>query len=488
MIKGQILAGKFGDILVREKKGAKLEIGELLIVQGEPNTLVQVTDLMYSSQISQQNLERISGYELDMDEKIELYELNHRAYKLAKVKALLDIGSENKQTKTIPETFALLREIKSDDLKFLSKPHNLTIGKLRSGSKVLDLDISLDTKKILSHHILISGTTGKGKSELMKNLIYNVSLSKQGSMIVFDPHDEYFGRNNLGLKGHCIYYTNKQVPSGQRSLTINIKMLRPDHFDFLDLSIPQKQAMYLFYKKYGKEWIKHIISGSEIKDVQEISLAVLKRQLKVLLDISYDNSLICRGIFSEVSGLNTVKDIINELEKTQIIIIDSSNFSGNTELLVASLITGEILKKYKHYNSIGELYHKPVINVVLEEAPRVIGKDVLARGPNVFGTIAREGRKFKIGITALTQLPSLIPKEVLANMNTKIILGTEMSSERTALIESASHDISSDSKNIAGLNLGEAIVSSSFSPIAIPLKISKFEPQKTKVKKTVMGL
>jgi len=45
---------------------------------------------------------------------------------------------------------------------------------------------------------------------------------------------------------------------------------------------------------------------------------------------------------------------------------------------------------------------------------------VLESIDNVFGKIAREGRKFQIGLIAITQLPSIIEREILANMNTKI--------------------------------------------------------------------
>ncbi|MCK5332901.1 MAG: ATP-binding protein, partial [Candidatus Aenigmarchaeota archaeon] len=112
---------------------------------------------------------------------------------------------------------------------------------------------------------------------------------------------------------------------------------------------------------------------------------------------------------------------------------------------------------------------------VLEEAPRVIGQEVLQRGPNIFSTIAREGRKFNIGLLAITQLPSLIPKQILANMNTKIILGLELASERRAIIESASQDLSKSEKTIASLDMGEAIITSNFTKFAVPIKLPHFE-------------
>ena len=124
---------------------------------------------------------------------------------------------------------------------------------------------------------------------------------------------------------------------------------------------------------------------------------------------------------------------------------------------------------------------------MLEEAPRVLGKEVLEQGPNIFSTIAREGRKFKIGLTAITQLPSLIPRQILANMNTKVIMGIEMAAERQAIIESASQDLSSSSRSIASLDKGEAIVTSNFSKFAVPVKIPMFTREQKEVKRETLS-
>ena len=97
------------------------------------------------------------------------------------------------------------------------------------------------------------------------------------------------------------------------------------------------------------------------------------------------------------------------------------------------------------------------------------------KNSNIYSTIAKEGRKFKIGLTAVTQLTSIIPRTILVNMNTKIILGNEMVQERQAIIASASQDLSADDRNIASLDKGEAIISSIFVPFAIPIKIPPFD-------------
>ena len=188
-------------------------------------------------------------------------------------------------------------------------------------------------------------------------------------------------------------------------------------------------------------------------------------------------SPVSRAAKYDYSGETTISDICSELEQGKIVIIDTSSFSGSVEILIGSMISTEIFEKYKYYKSKSQdqLEYKPVISIVLEEAPRVLGKEILDRGNNIFSTIAREGRKFKIGLTAITQLPSLIPRQILANMNTKIILGIEMAPERQAIIESASQDLSSDNRTIASLDVGEAIVTSNFSKFALPIKVPLFD-------------
>ncbi len=50
---GQIVAGQVGSILIREKSGEKIELGDLLVVDdAEGYLIIQVYDLLYGSQIS----------------------------------------------------------------------------------------------------------------------------------------------------------------------------------------------------------------------------------------------------------------------------------------------------------------------------------------------------------------------------------------------------------------------------------------------------
>jgi uncharacterized protein len=503
-IKGQIIGGSFDKIFMRQKKGQELEIGELLICKNKDKKIIfQVVNLSHSSQVSQSNIEYISGMNIEEKADIELMDEHLRYYTIAELKGILTVESKStKLNKTLADFFSEVKALEKEDIDFLIIPSNpLYLGKLRSGSKVIDTDLSLDGKEVLSHHILVAATTGRGKSNLTSCILWNLLKYNYAGILVLDPHDEYYGRNKLGLKDHpnnnkVVYYTPSNPPQGSRTLKINISKLNPEHFKgSLNLSDAQTDAVYTYYKKFKSEWLKQLLLGEDIiingkTIIHETTLGVVRRKLMNLLNISIQNNeLVYTGIFDDNSGDSTISDICNCLEDSKIVIIDTSTFGGNLEILIGSMTASEIFKRYKKHKRNGEINEKPVISIVLEEAPRVLGKDIIERGENVFSSIAKEGRKFKIGLYAITQLPSLIPKDILANMNTKIILGIEMSSERQAIIESAAQDLSSDNRNIASLDKGEALITSNFTRFATPIKIPYFpnlvkETENTKKIKT----
>src|SRR3989338_431016 len=395
MIKGQIISGSFSQVLARQKSGCSIEIGELLTGEvGECRIIFQVYDLIYASQLSRQNLEMIAGVNLEEDSDLEIFEPHMRNYMIAAMKSLAMVKGKNAYSaKILPEFFSNVRGLEKDDVAFLAKPNNpISLGMLRSGSKVMDVEGFLDGKKILSHHMLIAGTTGRGKSVFMSNLLWSIAGQDYCGALVLDPHDEYYGRNGLGLKDHpsknAVYYTSKNPPTGANTLAINLLTLRPQHFEgAVDFSDAQRQALNLYHKEFGEKWIEAIINEDKLNIAQfrDDTLAVVKRRLLNTLDIDLKNGKIeCGGVFKINGGNTTIADISNHLESGKVVIIDTSNFSGTAELIIGSLVSHEIFNRYRRYKINGTIDEKPVISIVLEEAPRVLGKDVLERGPNIF--------------------------------------------------------------------------------------------------------
>lgn len=490
---GQIIAGQQGNLVIRQKSKANLEVGELLVSESNgKKTIMQVFDLKYGSQIPVSTLEMMSGMQLEGYNQDEVMEKDLRNYVLAIAKPILEIdtnGARARMPKAIPEFFSNLRRIQEQDLSFLETPKNpLYVGNIRSGSTTLPMKVYLDGEKAFSHHILIPATTGRGKSNLVKVMISSVLNSDYCGLLVLDPHDEY----HSALKNHehssqLEYYSSSNVP-GSVSLQINLRQLKPWHLQgIINLSDAQQQALNVHYNEDNENWLSNIMNYTTTDDsklnrkgVMEGTISVLKRKVESALGLQgTGQGMDTRGtVFSIDSGETTIKDICNSLENGKTVIIDTSKLNSATELLVGGMVANHILERYKKYKETDSLKQKPVISIMIEEAPRVLSQDALSTGNNIYGTIAREGRKFKIGLTAITQMSSVIPKEILANMNTKIILGNEMASERRAIMDSASQDLSTDDKVIASLDKGEAIVSSVFTKFALPIMIPLHEENK----------
>ncbi|BAW31526.1 MAG TPA: ATP-binding protein [Methanothermobacter sp.] len=506
---GQIIGGETSKIFIREKSGSKIELGDLLVAEEDDNSysILQVKDLVYHSQIPQIMRELASGLQLEgHGSHMEFLDEKLRNYIIAEAKTILQIQDDEPQLpKTLPGFFNRIRRIKDDDLNFLMKEkieNPLYLGNVRSGSKELKTKIHVDAKEAIPHHILIPATTGRGKSNLVKVMLWEIMNIENIGMLVLDPHDEYYGRNETGLKNHpnqekLRYYTpeTSKVEGMAYSLNINLKSIRPEHFDgIVEFTSAQKDAIKLYHNKFEENWIQKIIieenenqEGTKEK-VSPSTISVLQRKFDNILGIyKEEDRLESRGgVFTTDAGDSTIKDIIKSLENGEIVIIDTSRLMGEAELLVGSIIVGALFNKYQKYKAEGKLEEKPIIGIVIEEAPRVLGKEVIERqGHNIYSTIAREGRKFNIGLVAITQLVTLIPRTILANMNTKIILGNEMSQERAEIIASASQDLSDDNRAIASLDRGEAIVTSIFTKFAVPVKIPLFEEHvKDKISET----
>ncbi len=519
-IVGQIVSGKFGEIFVRQKKEKVIELGELLKIKHENGYgLFQVTQLYFGSQIPNDTLELMAGLNLEgKGTNLEFYEPEIRNYVLAEVKGLLNITEidDKKQIalpKTLPEFFSGIQKITEDDLDFIKPPENpIYLGKVRSGSKILNIDLSLSAQDVLKHHILIPATTGRGKSNLVKVMSSSVIKDTSCGMLILDPHNEYFGVNDIGLKDiknvkdYLSYYTPRAgaIP-GANTLVINTNDIKARHINqVLNLTGPQKDAIFSYETRYRTNWLDTLMQEEQptINAIQPITLHVTQRKIGLLLNISRFDvggtiQINYNGIFQKTRGHATINTILKEIEEGKTVIIDTSTLGGNIELFVNTIIVEKIFSAYRNYKMEGKLDDKPVVSIVIEEAPRVIGKTVLENRENVFGTIAKEGRKFKVGLIAITQLPSVIAREILANMNTKIILGNEMGPERHAIIESAAQDLSKDSQAIASLDIGEAIITSNFTKFAIPIKIPIFldfikgingEDSKKKIKKSYPGV
>ena len=488
---GQFVAGSFTKLLLRQKSDQIFEIGQLLAAgfSLEDYAIYQINDLKYGSQIPNPSLELMAGYKLEREnEDLKVFEPELRNYILAEARALIQVRS-NKPflPKTLPQFFGNVYEINDSHLKFLQESglkDPLFLGNVRSGSKILDTTVSLEGKDVLTHHILIPATTGRGKSNLVKVVLYHLLDNENFGKLVFDPHNEYYNdlKNHPESRSYMKYYTPREHTK-KIDLMFNTSLLTPGHImGAIDLSQAQQEALVVYHRIDRQNWIANLFQGETPSEVRPDTMNALRRKVALLLnlEITQDDEGVKiheHGIFRLDGYETTVTNIINSLKEGNTVVIDTSLFAGSEEIFIATIIVERLFYIYKNHKYRDELSNFPIISIVIEEAPRLIGEKALGVRENIFGTIAREGRKFNIGLIAITQLPSIIEREVLANMNTKIILGNEMGPERDAIIKSAAQDLSDDYQNIGSLDKGEAIVTSNFAKFAIPIKIPLFSEE-----------
>lgn len=267
---GQIVAGQVGSILIREKSGEKIELGDLLVVDdAEGYLIIQVYDLLYGSQISRLSREQLSGLKLEgLGAGLEFFEPQLRNYIIAQGKAVLRVSSKTQAPKVLPDFFGTVRHVEAKDLQFLSKPKNpIYLGEVRSGSKVIKVPVYLDANEALVHHILIASTTGRGKSNLVKVMLWSILGQEKFGILVLDAHDEYYGRSAKGLKDHpkakgnLLYYSVNPVP-GTATLTISLGSISPEHLEgIISLTDAQEQAVRLYHSKFKGAWIENVLRG-----------------------------------------------------------------------------------------------------------------------------------------------------------------------------------------------------------------------------------
>ncbi|MBM5805861.1 MAG: ATP-binding protein [Candidatus Verstraetearchaeota archaeon] len=503
MIVGQIVGGGNTELIIREKKGVGLELGDLVAVEdGSRRYLYMVSALEYGSLVEEDRLFTSSGSMLEGTKpNVEIPERDLRLFRKVHVSPLLEVRYEGKgeggrpvprSPRAIPTFLSKAREITREDFSFLQKPETeIFLGRIRSGTKVLDLDYHLNGEDMLSHHTLISAQTGRGKSNLVKVMLWEAMRHNRFGVLVMDIHNEYFGvGSNKGLKNHpnadrSLVYYSKSPPPGQRRLRINLRALYPSYLiGVVELTEAQEGALEFYYREHGRDWIRELMTEDAVREkeyerrgVQPVTIHTLRRKLGNLFKIrtaKEGGAPYCEDeVFDmESMGESTVKDIADCIEQGKVVIIDGSSISDDTGLIITNAVMKDIFHRYESYKDEGTLKDRPQVGVVLEEAPRVLGE---AYGDNIFGKIAREGRKFRIGLIAVSQMVSIIPDDILANIGTKIIMGNEMAQERRKLIESASQDLSAYDQLIAGLDKGEAIVSSIFSKFPVPIYTPLFE-------------
>ncbi len=385
-----------------------------------------------------------------------------------------------RKSRTIPTKFSSVNKAEKEEFKFLLQVMgDIEIGFLRNGSKrVEEIPVALHSD-VMDHHMGIFATTGMGKSNFMKVFAAScMKLAAKGEskfgLLIVDPHGEYLlGKNGskglMHLKnyvsGLVCYSTDKKNAThpGVEELTMALNEIEPtDVLVLYDWSSAQRDALESISRVFDSNWLDDLQTSEGIaamvsEGFNEKTMGVISRRIKTLVE---------RNRYIDKTK-SSISNILTHLQEGKVVLVDIPRMSDRSELFLLSVVSRCILEKYKQEAPRG----RKNCLITIEEAQRVLGEGNLAR----FESIAREGRKFGVGLCAITQQPKLIDRQLLSQFNTLVVMGLGDRNDRSQLEESAKQDLSSLDIEIQTLEKGEAIISTLKIPFPIPARIHRYE-------------
>ncbi len=496
-VRGRLFGKNVLEATFRAAPDEDLFLGELLVGVDDATGrryLFRVVDVTYGTEHREPGwAERVAGTLLADDGRGDdgahpLYEQSRRTYRVASCSCLGYLapaaaggGPEFRKPKSLPTQFSRVVAPEPEDFAFLaSRMGDLPVGMLRSGESVVDFRVSIPGAA-LSSHVGIFATTGMGKSNLMRVLAAGVMQANgRYSLLILDPHGEYRGAlarhpwAGVGLRT----YAARSLPN-TTALRISLAELGIDDLrTAYEWSRPQEEALFELERHYGTEglaWLADFARLDDLPGFRDVelngrialsTLQVVHRRARRIVELK------CVATDPNVSvGGAVLRDLLGG----KVVLIDVSGLGSTEEVLVASYLTRRVLEEWQSaYLDRPEQHERmPVVAVVLEEAQRVLAasKD---RESNVFPRVAREGRKFNVGICAITQQPKLLDDELLSQFNTFFILGLADEKDRNILRASSKQDISAVGKEIQTLMPGECLIAGLAAPFAMPARIDLY--------------
>ncbi len=310
-------------------------------------------------------------------------------------------------------------------------------------------------------HVAILAATGAGKSYATGLMIERL-LDRGATIVVIDPHGDYTkmgvdregnplrdesGRPVFWYERIVVFHTNPEdeevsYPYDDRQVrrfTMRLKDI--DVGTLMDLAGVQshmtniQKAFEDAYKELGDD-----DGPEEFKNKVEEKYPTAGK---------YAERISKLGIL----GKKTT-DVTAEMEPGRLVILDFSGADDSTLNAATRLVLEQIFNCRKRRE--GNCRY-PVF-VFIEEAHRVIPAKRRTKSESIVERIAREGRKFGVFLTLISQRPRSVNQEVLSMCQSFITLRI-VNPEDQRNVRNSAEKMSEDLlKELPGLNIGEAVV------------------------------
>jgi hypothetical protein len=197
------------------------------------------------------------------------------------------------------------------------------------------------------------------------------------------------------------------------------------------------------------------------------TIMAIRKRIRHLIDED-------RGLHASSSRL--VDDVFSYLKQGKTVVIDLSLKDNMDASIISTILVRKLFDNNKEKftsDKSGE-----VINTVVfvEEAQNVLSEEFVKSNANPFVRVAKEGRKFGLGLVAITQRPSAISEEIRTQAENFFAFHMGNSDDIKALIKS---NINYDGV-IANFIQRETIAGnlymvSSDQAFALPVRVTEFE-------------
>ncbi len=361
---------------------------------------------------------------------------------------MVEEGSdEPKPVKTIPAHFAPVYTASEEDVALIfgqeSRPGYFYIG---DPLEMEGVHVALDLNRFVERSAGVFGKTGTGKTFLTRLLLAGIIHQRVAVNLIFDMHNEYGwksqdearreikGLRQLFPTGEVSVFTLDPDSSRRRGskvdgvVRIGYDQIEPEDVDSLsglmDLTDVQVGALYFLRRRLGPGWIARLLNEEDrLEDLDEAlergtlhggTLGAIQRKL---------------GMFRRFEFLqpkveeDPVSQILKYLDRGISVVLEFGRFGNSLEayILAANYITRRIHAHYVERKEAalgrGGEEPRPLI-ITVEEAHKFLDPAVARH--TIFGTIARELRKYNVTLLIVDQRPSGIDPEVMSQIGTRV--------------------------------------------------------------------
>src|SRR5579871_962119 len=370
--------------------------------------------------------------------------------------------------KTIPAHFSPVFEATREDVGRVFGDERRSAKFFNVGTPLdMDTPVCLNLDRWVERSNAIFGKSGTGKTFLTRLCLCGVIKAEKAVNLIFDMHSEYgwqgtteeAGRSSVrGLKQ---YFRNRVQIFTLDPESTRRRQVRPD-FEVkipysqvtvddilllqreLNLNATAVETCYLLVQKFGeKRWLEEFLAmdsedTGEFVDASNAhsgALSALQRKLRVLVTD-------CEAfLMPRVPGDDdAVLHILDTLESGRNVVLEFGQYDRTVQyMLVANILTRRLHTIYRERTekAMGSNGQKPrPLMITIEEAHKFLASHLADQ--TIFGTIAREMRKYSVTLLIVDQRPSGIDDEVLSQVGTKICCLLDDEKDREAVLAGVS--------------------------------------------------